>query len=259
MSKKLHIVAIIPARYGSTRLPAKPLVDLCGKPMIQHVVEQARKASLLTNIIVATDDERIASVVRNFGGEVTMTPSDIRSGSDRIAYVAKDLSDADIIVNVQGDEPLIAPQMIDETVSPMISDPGILAATLIKKITTGEEVTNPNVVKVVRDTEGNGIYFSRSPIPHLRDRPDIGTWHTHHVYYKHFGLYAFRRDFLMKFASWEESSLEKAEKLEQLRIIEHGYKITTTITTYDSIPIDTTEDAERVRAILRSQQPAGAQ
>ncbi len=259
MNKKLHIVAIIPARYGSTRLPAKPLVDLCGKPMIQRVVEQARKATLVTRTIVATDDERIASVVRSFGGEVAMTPSSIRSGSDRIAYVARELSDADIIVNVQGDEPLIAPQMIDETVRPMIADAGINAATLVKKITTGEEVKNPNVVKVVIDAGGNGIYFSRSPIPYLRDQADMNTWHQRHIYYKHFGLYAFRKDFLLKFASWEESSLEQAEKLEQLRIIEHGEKIRTSLTTYDSIPIDTAEDAERVRAILRSQQPVGAE
>jgi 3-deoxy-manno-octulosonate cytidylyltransferase (CMP-KDO synthetase) len=134
MKKQKHdIVAIIPARYASTRLPAKPLVDLCGKPMIQRVVEQARKATLVTRVIVATDDERISSVVKTFGGEVAMTPASIRSGSDRIAFVAKELPDADIIVNVQGDEPLIAPEMIDETIRPMISDPHIQVATLVKK------------------------------------------------------------------------------------------------------------------------------
>jgi len=247
---KIHIVGIIPARYGSTRLPAKPLVDLCGKPMIQRVVEQALRSILLTRVVVATDDERIASVVKGFGSEVMMTPQSINTGSDRIAYVARKISDADIIVNIQGDEPLIAPRMIDEAIMPLTQDDAIQAGTLVKKITSAQELTSPHVVKAVLDNAGYAIYFSRSPIPYLRDDPEIEKWHAHQLYYKHIGIYVFRREFLLQFTSWEESTLERIEKLEQLRIIEHGYKIKTVVTEYDSIPVDTIEDAERVRQIL---------
>ena len=255
MTNKLNIVAVIPARYGSTRLHAKPLIDLCGKTMIQHVYERAKSAKLVTKVLVATDHQDIADVVRSFGGEVVMTPESIRSGSDRIAYVAKTLPDADIVVNVQGDEPLIAPQMIDEAINPLAEDASIPCGTLVKKITSADEMTNPGVVKVVIDAEGNGIYFSRSTIPHVRDGGNANQWHTMHQFYKHIGLYVFRKDFLLKFSSWQETELEQIEKLEQLRILYHGYKIKTAITTYDSIPVDTAEDAERVRHILiQSQQ-----
>lgn len=257
VNNKLNIVAIIPARYGSTRLAAKPLVDLCGKPMIQRVVEQAKQSKLVSRVIVATDDERIASVIRKIDAEVVMTSPGLRTGSDRIAAVAATLPEGDIIVNVQGDEPLIAPQMIDDTIRPLLEDQSILVGTIIKKITTAEEITNPNTVKVVVDREGNGIYFSRSPIPHMRDVSDVGQWHRHHLYYKHFGLYAYRKDILLQFAQWPESLLEKIEKLEQLRIIEHGYKIRTVVTEFDSLPIDTLEDAERVRAILNNRDIGG--
>jgi 3-deoxy-manno-octulosonate cytidylyltransferase (CMP-KDO synthetase) len=255
----LHIVAIVPARYASTRLPAKPLVDLCGKPMIQRVVEQARKATLIDDVIVATDDERIEKVVTAFGGKAVMTPAAIATGSDRIAYAAQHLQDADIIVNIQGDEPLVDPRAIDAAVQPMVENQDIQVATLVKNIVSAEELMSPHVVKAVLDNDGYAVYFSRSPIPYLRNGIEMNRWHTHHSYYKHFGLYVFRRDFLLKFASWKESSLERIEKLEQLRIIEHGYKIKATITNLDSIPIDTAEDAERVRAVLTKQQSIGAQ
>ncbi|HEV8539248.1 MAG TPA: 3-deoxy-manno-octulosonate cytidylyltransferase [Bacteroidota bacterium] len=246
----MNIVAIIPARYGSTRLPAKPLVDLCGKPMIQHVAERTQRAKLIHRVIVATDDARIVSAVREFGGEVMITPSDIRTGSDRVAFVARHLPDADIVVNVQGDEPLIVPQSIDAAVKPLLNNDAIYAATLVKKITMPEELINPNVVKAVLDNEGFAVYFSRSPVPYLRDGEEMGKWHTRHTYYKHLGLYAFRREFLLKFSSWGESALECAEKLEQLRIIENGFRIKATVTEFDSIPVDTAPDAERVRRLL---------
>jgi 3-deoxy-manno-octulosonate cytidylyltransferase (CMP-KDO synthetase) len=252
-----NIVAIIPARYGSTRLPAKPLVDLCGKPMVQRVVEQAQQSRLVGRVLVATDDERIARVVRGFGGEVALTSPDLRTGSDRIAAVASTLADGDIIVNVQGDEPLIPPQMIDEVLQPLVDDSSIAVGTAVRILTSSEELSNPNTVKVVIDQDGNGMYFSRSPIPYLRDAAEIDRWHLHHLYYKHFGLYAYRKEILIEFSRWEESKLERAEKLEQLRFLEHGIKIRTVVTECESIPIDTAADAERVRTVLRGREAAG--
>jgi len=251
MNQKINIVAIIPARYASTRVPAKPLIDLCGKSMIQRVYEQTKKATLINRVIIATDHERIVEAVKHFGGDVVMTPADIRSGTDRIAHVAKNLPDADIIVNVQGDEPLIAPEMIDQAIKPLILDSSIQIGTLVKKVTSTDELTNPNVAKVVVDKQGFAIYFSRSPIPYLRDGSEISKWHIHHTFYKHIGLYVFRRKFLLQFSLWDESPLEKTEKLEQLRIIEHGYRIKVTVTEYDSIPIDTPEDIKRVTKLLQ--------
>lgn len=251
MNKKINIVGIIPARYASTRLPAKPLVRICGKPMIQHVYERTKEATLLNRVIVATDHEKIADAVKQCNGEVMLTPVSLRSGTDRIAYAAKNLPETDIIVNIQGDEPLIAPHMIDEAVQLLLQDESVLVGTLVKEIRSADELNNPNIVKVVRDADGNGIYFSRSPIPYLRDGVNIDQWHTHHLYYKHIGLYVFRREFLLKFASWQESTLERIEQLEQLRIIEHGYKIRTAVTIYDSIPVDVQEDVERIEQIMR--------
>jgi 3-deoxy-manno-octulosonate cytidylyltransferase (CMP-KDO synthetase) len=246
------IIAVIPARYASTRLPGKPLVDLCGKPMVQHVYERAIKSKLVNHVIVATDDERIEEVVKSFGGNVMMTPANIQSGSDRIAYVANKLDDALIIVNVQGDEPLIEPEMIDQAIDPLLNDLKYNVSTLVKKISRAEELINPNIVKVVLDTDMCGIYFSRSPIPHLRDFPNIQHWILHHIFYKHIGLYVYRKEFLKLYVSWNESVLEKAEKLEQLRIIENGEKIKVAITEFDSIPVDTPQDSELVRQILQN-------
>ena len=244
MAKPGEIVAIIPARYGSSRLPGKPLIDLCGRPMIQHVYERAKKAKLVGRVIVAADDERVVEAVRAFHGEVVMTPPDVRSGSDRAAIVARSIPDASIVVNVQGDEPLIEPAMIDEAVQPLAEDRTLLVGTLVRRIDTSEELVNPNIVKVVLDAQGFAMYFSRSPIPHNRDDQSPG------IRYKHIGLYVFQREFLLKFASLPEMALERAEKLEQLRVLEHGYRIKATVTKYDSIPVDTREDAERVRALL---------
>ncbi len=182
-----------------------------------------------------------------------MTPPEIRSGSDRVAFAAKTFTGADIVVNVQGDEPLIVPQMIDEAVQPLIDDATIQVGTLIKKITSSDELLNPNVVKVVLDDNQFGIYFSRSPIPYLRDEASMNAWHTKHQYYKHIGLYVYRKEFLQQFSEWEESVLEQTEKLEQLRIIAHGYKIKTAETEFDSVPVDSADDVERVKSIMLKQ------
>ena len=250
MAKKPFVVGVIPSRYASQRLPAKSLVDLHGKPMVQRVYEQALKARLLNRLVVATDDRRIADVVRRFGGEAVMTSQHIKSGSDRVAAVAGKIK-GDIFVNVQGDEPLIAPQMIDEAVRVVLKDKNAVVGTLVKRIESADELVNPSVVKVVVSKDGYGLYFSRSAIPHVRDESDASRWFNHQHFYKHFGIYVFRRDFLLKFAKMKPTQLEQSEKLEQLRILENGYKIKVGITKYDSIPIDTQEDADRVISLLR--------
>ena len=246
----MKIIGVIPARLSSTRLKQKVLADILGKPMIQRVYEQATKAQLVGRVVVATDHNAIADVVRAFGGAVMMTPATLQSGSDRVAYVAEQIPDAEIVVNVQGDEPLISPIMIDETIRPLADDRSIEVGTPVRIISSTEDIINPGTVKVVIDQAGFAIYFSRSPIPHLRDVPDVKLWHTKSVYYKHIGLYVFRRSALMNFTRWSESELERAEKLEQLRFLIHGIRIKTVITTFDSIPIDTAEDAEMVREIM---------
>ncbi len=241
-------VAIIPARYHSQRLPAKPLAEIGGKPMIQHVYERTLRARRVSGVIVATDDERIAAAVRGFGGAVTMTPADLQSGSDRIAIVAETLpGDVDFVVNVQGDEPLISPDMIDEAVA-VVEGSSADVGTLVKRIETPDELLNPNVVKVVLSGRGVCLYFSRCPIPFGRDRAQ-SDWLATHPYYKHIGIYAFRRKFLRTYATLEQTRLERMEKLEQLRILEHGFTISAGITQHDSIPVDTVEDLERVRGL----------
>ena len=180
-----------------------------------------------------------------------MTDPALASGSDRIAAVAATLPDADIIVNVQGDEPLVHPAMIDEAVAPLLSDAAIVCGTLVREIADAADIQNPNVVKAVLDAQGFALYFSRSPIPHRRDVDPAG-WHAGHVYYKHFGLYAYRKEFLLAYATWAPTPLEQAEKLEQLRILERGHRIRAVVTTHDSIPVDTAADADRVRAILNA-------
>jgi 3-deoxy-manno-octulosonate cytidylyltransferase (CMP-KDO synthetase) len=244
-----YTVAIIPARYASERLPGKPLAPIAGKPMIQHVVERTAKASLVSRVVVATDDQRIAAAVHAFGGEVVMTPVGLPSGTDRIAFVARTMPDADIVVNVQGDEPLIAPEMIDEAVKPLQVDPAILAGTLVRRIENPEDLANPGIPKVVLDRNGYCLYFSRSAIPYQRDAmPE--DWLPRHTYYKHVGLYVFRRTFLLRYAQMSQTPLESAERLEQLRILEHGERIRAVITEHDSMPVDTPADLERVRAII---------
>jgi 3-deoxy-manno-octulosonate cytidylyltransferase (CMP-KDO synthetase) len=249
MSSRQRVVVIIPSRYASQRLSAKPLADIAGKPMIQHVWERARRATLVDAVIVATDDERIAAAVRGFGGTVVMTPASCQSGTDRIAHAARNFSDADIVVNVQGDEPLLEPSMIDEAVRPILNREDLSVVTLVRRIESPEDLSNPNIVKVVLAQDGRCLYFSRSPIPFGRDEAQ-SQWLTRHDYYKHIGLYVFRRDVLLQYASMEQTPLELMEKLEQLRILERGLTILAVVTSGDSIPVDTAADLDRVRSLI---------
>jgi len=232
-------IGIIPVRFASTRFPGKPLVELCGKPMIQWVYEQAKKSRLLEQVIVATDDERICESVRGFGGNVLLTSWNHTCGTMRVAEVASKL-DAEIIINIQGDEPLIEPDMIDQVVHSMQADSDIYMATLKKKITNKDEINNPHVVKVVTDKDGYALYFSRAGIPYKR--VDIPSLH----WYKHIGLYGYRREFLLTINNLPYSVLEAVESLEQLRVLENGYKIKVLETEYDTIGVDTPEDLVRV-------------
>ncbi len=242
-------VAVIPARYGSQRFPGKPLALIAGKPMIVHVMERAAKARLVDGVIVATDDERIAEAVRAHGGEAVMTPSDARSGSDRIALAARTLTETEIIVNVQGDEPLIPPEMIDEAVRPLQDDPSIGAGTLVRRLRSAEEFSNPNIPKALLDRAGRCIYFSRAAVPFGRNVAPEVLIRTAPVY-AHVGLYVFRREFLLAFAAMAQTPLELAEQLEQLRILEHGLELHAVVTAYESIAVDTPADLERVRAAV---------
>lgn len=236
-----NIVCIIPARYGSTRLPGKPLKDLCGKPVIQWTCEQVGS---VYDYIVATDDERIVDAVEAFGGKAMMTRSDHVSGSDRIAEVAEQI-DADIIVNIQGDEPFINPKQIQEAVEPLLQDPGLQMSTLSRRISSQHELEKLGVVKVVCDLNGDAQYFSRSIIPYPRKE-------AYAEYFEHIGMYVYRRDFLLKYVSWEPTKKELAESLEQLRVLDHGYKIRVIETKFDSgAPcIDTPEDLEQARVYV---------
>jgi 3-deoxy-manno-octulosonate cytidylyltransferase (CMP-KDO synthetase) len=238
-------VGIIPARYGSSRLPAKALATIAGKPMIQLVYESAAAARTLDSVIVATDDQRIVDAVTRFGGSAILTSPDHLSGSDRIAEAASTL-DCEIVVNVQGDEPLIHGETIDALVDALAETPSLDVATVAVHLKAAHEADDPNVVKVVRDIEGNALYFSRARIPYNRDGGE-GKGR----YLKHLGLYAYRKEFLLRFTRWPRTELERAEKLEQLRILEHGTSIRVIETPHDSIGVDTPEDLERVRKLLK--------
>jgi 3-deoxy-manno-octulosonate cytidylyltransferase (CMP-KDO synthetase) len=242
----MKALGVIPARYASTRLPGKPLVALAGKPMIERVWERVREATSLSGVIVATDDERIRSAVNGFGGEATLTRSDHRSGTERVAEVAVARGDIQIFVNVQGDEPLIVPAAIDQVVEAMRDDPEAAVATLAVPISNAADIMDPNVVKTVLDFDGNGLYFSRAPIPWVRDRS--GPVHVRHL--KHLGLYAYRRDALLEFPTFPQGDLERVEQLEQLRWLENGYRIRVIETEHDSIGVDVPEDIARVEQIL---------
>jgi 3-deoxy-manno-octulosonate cytidylyltransferase (CMP-KDO synthetase) len=230
---------VIPARYDSTRFPGKALADIGGLPMIVHVMRSAAAARGVSSVIVATDDQRIRDAVERFDGTAVLTRSDHRSGTDRVAEVAASL-DAELIVNLQGDEPLVPPGMIEEVIAPLQT--GARMSTLRRLITDRAELTNPNVVKVVVDGHDDALYFSRFPIPFVRDG-ESGVAH------KHIGIYGYRRDFLLEFAALPPTPLELAESLEQLRALEHGIRIRTPRTVHDSIGVDTPEDLERVRRL----------
>jgi 3-deoxy-manno-octulosonate cytidylyltransferase (CMP-KDO synthetase) len=242
----LQVVALIPARFASTRLPGKPLADIDGRTMIEHVYRRAAASPVVSRVIVATDDLRIATTVAGFGGNVRLTRTDHLTGTDRLAEVASKL-DCDVVVNVQGDEPLLDPRAIAEAVAPF-ADPAISITTLYRRILTPAELANPDIVKVVVDRGGFALYFSRAPIPFARD--PRGGWPP---LYRHVGLYAYRRHTLMLLASLDPTPLERAEALEQLRALEHGIRIKAVETAYDSIGVDTPQDLEQVRRLFNVQ------
>ena len=233
-SQPAAVVAVIPARYASTRLPAKPLADIAGRPMIEHVYRRAAEARTVDAVVVATDDRRIAAAVERFGGIARLTDAGHRTGTDRLAEIARDLSCA-ILVNVQGDLPLVEPGMIDEVVNALTADPGVRMSTVCRRITDPGDYANPNVAKVVVDRAGNALYFSRAPMARA---------------FKHFGMYGYRRDFVIALAALPQTELEQAESLEQLRALEHGFRIRVVETQYDSVEVNTPEDLERVRRLV---------
>ena len=246
----MSAVGVIPARYASSRFPGKPLADLGGKPMIQHVYERAAQAGRLQQVIVATDDRRIAEAVRAFGGRVQMTRSDHPSGSDRVGEVAATL-DADIIVNIQGDEPFIDPDAIDLAVETLETHPDVPVATLVRPCDNVEELQSPNTAKVVLDDAGHALYFSRAAIPFHRDETNPANWLNASSYFLHIGLYVYRKAFLLEYTTWPPGRLERIEKLEQLRILERGYRIICAKTDYHAICVDTPEDLAQAQQILK--------
>lgn len=251
---------VIPARFNSTRFPGKPLASLRGKPLIQHVYERASSAELIDTVFIATDDKRISDAVTGFGAKAVMTSSEHACGTDRVAEVANNI-DCDIVVNVQGDEPFIMPEMIDDAVRLLMNDPRASMSTLAKKTSDIREILSPNVVKVVMDNEGFAMYFSRAPIPYHRDEfselqtKEIRTGNTQHVTcniecYRHIGIYSYRKDILLRFSKLLPTKLEKIEKLEQLRALENGIKIKVKETVYDTFGIDTIEDLKKAEEWL---------
>ena len=238
----LSAVVVIPARFHSTRLPGQALADVGGRPMIEHVYRRAVEAPGIDRVIVATDDERIRAVVEAFGGTAVMTSPHHRSGTERVAEVAETLT-CDLVVNVQGDEPLLHPAMIGEAVAPFSTDPALQVSTLCRRASP-DEFRDPNVVKVVRDRQGDALYFSRAGVPFGRGLP---ANFVPDASFKHIGMYVYRRAFLLTLAAWQPTPLEQAEALEQLRVLEHGYRIRVAETHHDSTGVDTEEDLERVR------------
>jgi 3-deoxy-manno-octulosonate cytidylyltransferase (CMP-KDO synthetase) len=241
----VKVAGLIPARYASTRLPGKPLQDILGQPMIRRVYESAARSRLLETLIVATDDERIAAAVAAFGGRAVLTSKEHHTGTDRVAEVVRGL-ECEIVVNIQGDEPFVHPGMIDEIVEPLLQDSSLHMCTSMHEIRDPQDFGNPNVVKVVVDLAGEALYFSRSLIPYPRRSEG-------HRVFEHIGLYAYRKDFLLKYAALPQTPLEKLESLEQLRVLEHGYRLRVVETRQPYVPlsVDTPEDLERARALAR--------
>ena len=246
----MNITAVIPARYASTRFPGKALAEIGTKPMIQHVYERTARARLVDHVIVATDDERIQQAVTGFGGDCRMTRAEHETGTDRLAEVAVGL-DADIIVNVQGDEPLIEPDMIDQAIRPFLDDPGLRMGTLKTRIRCLHDFLSPNAVKVVTDRDNNALYFSRSPLPFFRDKwtdlKDESFSSGKLLCHKHVGLYVYRKDFLIEFSAMSPTFLEVSEKLEQLRALENGVAIRVVETEFESIGVDTPDDLAKAK------------
>jgi len=245
-SPKLEVVIVIPARYGSTRLPGKPLALLAGKPMIQHVYERAKLAEQAGRVIVATDDERIVKAVESFGGTARMTRPDHRTGTERVAEVAAH-EKGDVFVNVQGDEPLLDPVAVDTAVNALLEEPPAAISTVATPIKTPADIMDPNVVKTVLDFDNNGLYFSRAPIPWVRDTPS--KMQVRHL--KHLGLYVFQRDALLEYPTLPQGELERIEQLEQLRWLENGWKIRVAEVQHDAVSVDVPEDVARVEKLLQ--------
>ena len=237
------ILGVIPARFASTRFPGKVLAHIAGKTMLQHVYERASLSAYLTSTLIATDDDRVYSAARSFGARVRMTRSDHLSGTDRAAEVAS-AENAEIIVNIQGDEPLIDPAAIDAAILPLVDEPELVMGTLKKRIEDPREITDPNVVKVVTNGAGDAIYFSRCPIPFEREK--LGST----PYFKHIGLYVYQREFLLGYSALPVGPLETAERLEQLRALENGHRIRVVETEYESLGVDTPEDLQRVSRLF---------
>jgi len=240
----MKFLCVIPARFASTRLPGKPLADIAGKPMIQRVYERAMQAKRPDSVLVATDDDRVFQAMKSCNGEVMMTAADHPTGTDRLAEVAAAYEDIDVIINVQGDEPLIDPGVIDSLAAAFDEDEDLQMATVMTKM-DDEEKNNPNNVKVVTDKKGYALYFSRSLIPYPRVDTGVAT-------YKHIGIYAYKRAFLLDYAKMEPTILEQTESLEQLRVLENGYKIKVIETDCKFVGVDTAEDLEKVNEVYRS-------
>ncbi len=243
----MEAIGIIPARYGSTRFEGKVLKDLCGKPVIQHVYERAKKAKTLDDLIIAADDDRILKVVKGFGGKVVFTSKSHSTGTDRLTEVVNAI-DVKIVVNIQGDEPLISPMVIDDLVRTMQADSSIAMATVVKKSYSAEEFISPDVVKAILDKDRYALYFSRSPIPTF-----LVPGENEKYFYKHIGIYAYNKDFLFTFKNQPESYLEAHEKLEQLRALENGVRIRVIETQFETVGIDTPEDLILAKTILEKE------
>lgn len=241
----MAIHVIIPARYGSSRFPGKPLVDIAGKPMVQQVMERAARAPGVRTVAVATDDQRIQQAVEAFGGLAVMTPSQVRTGSDRVAAAADilDLADGELVVNVQGDQPLLPPEVIAETVAPLLADPTLGMATPVTPFKDPADLDDPTNVKVVMDLAGDALYFSRQTIPHAPAGHQV-------TFFKHLGVYAFRREFLRTFSGLPTGRLEAIERLEQLRVLEAGHRLRCVISQHDSPEVDRPEHAAQVARLL---------
>ncbi len=237
------VVGVIPARYGSTRLEGKVLAEIGGKPMIQHVWERAGRAKLIDELIIAVDHARVYEAAKRFGAHVVMTSTSHTCGTERVEEAVRKL-DCEIAVNIQGDEPFIQPVTIDEAVQPLIQDPSLPMATVMRKITSEEDLQDPGVVKVVTDLNGMALYFSRSLIPYPRRRENLQA-------FEHIGIYSFRKDFLSKFVRMKPTPLEQTELLEMLRVLENGYRIKVVLTSYEgeTLSVDTPQDLEKARAL----------
>ena len=250
----MKATAIIPARYGSTRFPGKPLALINGFPMIQHVCQRVANATMVDRVIVATDDERVAAVVDSFGGEVMLTRADHPTGTDRLAEVAEKI-ESELIVNVQGDEPLIDPRMVDQAIAPLVKNQQIQMGTLASKIAQIGDFHNPNVVKVVKDQSGFALYFSRAPIPWPRDldSEQLEKVLPQPSFLRHIGLYVYRRELLLDYPSWPKTPLENLESLEQLRALERGIRLYVAETEFSCHGVDTPEDLKRVSQLMSAE------